>query len=697
MRNELTQIERIVAYVSGNMSPIEKTQFEKELATDNALQREVQIQKDIMEGINRKALKAEMNSAQTKHIRNRNIKYTIVVAVILLGIIAIVNSIYNKYKEHHSHFDHGISSDTVSTKSFELENQLFEIDTRKDTVVVTKHGTVFAIPANAFESNSQSILFSVQEAITPAEIIRAGLSTMADDKLLETGGMFNIQAYDAGKSVNITKEIIAETPTTVDSKNMKLFDGVMQADSSINWTNPQPVEQYLNTYEVTTLDFYPPRYFEGLQKRNLDITNKTLTDSLYYSLEETHENLTIHVPIVEAPEAIGETYYPSDTIKYKAAFVQNANKITRFYHEVRPSQIRAIWNSKFNESLVATKEFEERLKVMHTACNGGAILNFYLENQGQELYKLDEKAANMDEGKTAIFRKFAAEKKGRVRPNEGLFQKLNAYYTEQKTIFAEAAKEARRKYLDENNQARLRALQATYKDQRERDSINGVFFNKEFQTNLIEAYRQVGKPLNPAPPNTRRITWRVNRTGWKNLDQYVMESLSARKTLDYTDPETGKKAVIRFDSLKIKIAELETFDAMRVYLIPKGYNSFIRLKEEQKSFVYSMNELLKYDLVIVGYRGEQAYSYTQQLIPKGEINTALQPISNTELENLFATLAKENEVAEFNNQLEYLQSSIKETKRSKDFAIKEELRRYIRPYALALCGMSETNAPYGYK
>ena len=685
MRNELTQIERIVAYVSGNMSPIEKTQFEKELATDNALQREVQIQKDIMEGINRKALKAEMNSAQSKHIRNRNIKYSIIGVVIILAITGIANSIYNKYKEYHSHFDHGIISDTVSTKSFELENQLFEIDTRKDTVVVTKHGTVFAIPANAFESNSQSILFSIQEAITPAEIIRAGLSTMADDKLLETGGMFNIQAYDAGKAVNITKEIIAETPTTIDSKNMKLFDGIVLNDSSINWTNPQPVEQYLNTYEVTSLDFYPPRYFEGLQKRSLDVTNKTFTDSLYYSLEETFEN-DITNQLIETDEVIGEIYYPSDTIKIKADFVQNANKTTRFYHEVKPSQIRAIWNSKFNETLVATKEFEERIKVMHTACNGEVILNFYLENLGQELYKLDEKAADMDEGKTGIFRKFAAEKKGRVRPNEGLFQKLNDYYKEQKNIFAEAAKEARRKYLDENNQARLRALQEKYKDQRERDSINGVFFNKEFQTNLIEAYRQVGKPLNPTPPNTRRITWRVNRTGWKNLDQYVMESLSARKTLDYTDPETGKKAVIRFDSLKVKIAELETFDAMRVYLIPKGYNSFIRLKEEQKSFVYSMNELLKYDLVIVGYQGEQAYSYTQQLIPTGEINTTLQPISNTDLENLFATLAKENEVAEFNNQLEYLQSSIKETKRSKDFAIKEELRRYIRPYALALCG-----------
>jgi hypothetical protein len=692
MRNELTQIERIVAYVSGNMSPIEKTQFETELANDSALQREVQIQKDIMEGINRKALKAEMNSAQTKHIRNRNIKYSIVGAVIILGIIAIVNNIYNRYQRHQSHHNLDIIVDTVSTKGVELKKQLFEIDTRKDTVVVTKHGTVFAIPANAFESSSQSIVFSVQEAITPAEIIRAGLSTMADDKLLETGGMFNIQAYDSGKPVNISKEIIAETPTTVDSKNMKLFDGVVKADSTINWTNPQPIEQYLNTYEVTTLDFYPPRYFEGLQKRNLDVTNKTFTDSLYYSLEETDENITVKATSIEIPVRMpeGERYYPKDTPVYVEPPVSPKSKPTRFYHEVKPSQIRAIWNSEFNESLVATKEFEERLKVMHTACNGGSILNFYLENQEQELYKLDEKAANMDEGTTGLYRKFAAEKKGRVRPNEGLFKKLNDYYKEQKTIYSEAAKEARRKYLDENNQARIRAIQTEFKDRRERDSINGVFFNREFQTNLVEAYRQVGKPLNPAPPNTRRITWRVNRTGWKNLDQYVMESLAARKTLNYTDPETGKKAVIRFDTVNVNIAELETFDATRVYLIPKGYNSFIRLNEKDKKFTYNMNELLKYDLVIVAYKGEQAFSYTQQLIPTGEINTTLQPISNTDLDTLFATLSKENHVEEFNNQLEYLQSSIKEIKRSKDFAIKEELRRYIRPYALALCN-EETN------
>jgi hypothetical protein len=632
-----------------------------------------------------------MSDKQTKHIRNRNIKYSILGAVIILGIMAFVNSIYNRYQEHQSHHNHDIIVDIVSIKGVELEKQLFEIDTRKDTVVVTKRGTVFAIPANAFESSSQSIVFSVQEAITPAEIIRAGLSTMADDKLLETGGMFNIQAYEAGKPINISKEIIAETPTTVDTKNMKLFDGVVQADSSINWTNPQPIEQYLNTYEVTSLDFYPPRYFEGLQNRNLDITNKTFTDSLYYSLEETDENIISFKPIIETDGIrSGKKQYPSDTIKYETYFSEGVDKPTRFYHEVKPSQIRAIWNSEFNESLVATKEFEERLKVMHTACNGEVILNFYLENQGQELYKLDEKAANMDEGTTGIFRKFAAEKKGRVRPNEGLFKKLNDYYKEQKTIYAEAAKEARRKYLDENNQARIRAIQTEFKDRRERDSISRVFFNKEFQTNLVEAYRQVGKPLNPAPPNTRRITWRLNRTGWKNLDQYVMESLLARKTLDYTDPETGKKAVIRFDTVNVNIAELETFDATRVYLIPKGYNSFIRLNEMNKKFTYNMNELLKYDLVIVAYKGEQAYSYTQQLISSGEINATLQPISTTDLDTLFATLSKENEVAEFNNQLEFLQSSVKEIKRSKDFAIKEELRRYIRPYALALCN-EETN------
>ena len=619
-----------------------------------------------------------MNSLNSN--RKRNITILAIVAACVVVCLLIVNFVFNRTTPANVVANITSNVDSLGTDRLELETQQFQIDTRNDTVVVTKHGTVFAIPAHAFESSSQSILFTVQEAITPAEIIRAGLSTMANDKLLETGGMFNIQAYDAGKAVNITREIIAETPTTIDSKNMKLFDGVVQNDSSINWTNPQPVEQYLNTYEVTTLDFYPPHYFEGLQKRNLDVTNKTFTDSLYYSLEDTDEIIIRSAPVIEVDEN-----YPFDYYELSEAYRSDTLKKSTFFHEVQPSQIRAIWNSTFNESLVATKEFEERLKVMHTACNGGVLLNFYLENLGKELFKLDEQASRMDESSSKKFRSFAQEKKGRVRPREGLFEKLNNYYREQKDIYASAAKEARKKYLDENYQAQLQAQLVQFKDQRERDSLKYMLYYKELQTNLIEAYRQVGKTLYPSPPNARRITWSINRGGWKNLDQYVAVSANSRTTLDYTDPQTGKKAIIRFDSLNVKIADLETFDAMRVYLIPKGYNSFIRLKEVQKSFVYSMNELLKYDLVIVGYRGEQAYSYTQQLIPAGEINTTLQPISNTELENLFATLAKENEVSEFNNQLEYLQSSLKEIKRSKDFAIKEELRRYIRPYALALC------------
>lgn len=62
MRSELTILEQIDQYLSGKLSATDATAFEQKIANDPQLQNLVNEQKDFIKAVNRKALRAEINS-----------------------------------------------------------------------------------------------------------------------------------------------------------------------------------------------------------------------------------------------------------------------------------------------------------------------------------------------------------------------------------------------------------------------------------------------------------------------------------------------------------------------------------------------------------------------------------------------------------------------------------------------------------
>ena len=46
---------------------------------------------------------------------------------------------------------------------------------------------------------------------------------------------------------------------------------------------------------------------------------------------------------------------------------------------VNPASVKTIWNRKFNNTNLATKEFEERMPYIHQTCNN-SILELYINN-----------------------------------------------------------------------------------------------------------------------------------------------------------------------------------------------------------------------------------------------------------------------------------------------------------------------------
>lgn len=121
----------------------------------------------------------------------------------------------------------------------------FLINTRRDTVIKCKEGTLLSIPANAFLIGSSQtpaggeVKISVKEFYKLSDMMTAGLTTTSNNQLLETGGMLNIKVtrkesndscvLKPGKNI-----LVAMASGTTTADGMQLFNGVHDS-THLDW------------------------------------------------------------------------------------------------------------------------------------------------------------------------------------------------------------------------------------------------------------------------------------------------------------------------------------------------------------------------------------------------------------------------------------------------------------------------------
>jgi hypothetical protein len=280
---------------------------------------------------------------------------------------------------------------------------------------------------------------------------------------------------------------------------------------------------------------------------------------------------------------------------------------------INPARIKTIWNKKFNKTILATKEFETRLRVIHEAHND-ALLNVYVSNINKPLWYCDSLASTIAGGFASQFTAFYKQKKGGVKVNDRLTSKLSGYYEKKQKDYTEKSSKA---YQDfEAKKQKLTTEFVNKKGAKDIEEFNrkAKVFNEELVLNLDEAYRQIGKERTGGrgAPFVASVG-----LGPKNLDAYVFESTANRTTLDYTDPETGKKAVIKYEEASVKMLNTEKFDRVFVYMVPDSLNSFNRMKTiDNINFKNTLNEFFNYKMVCLAYKGDQAYFYEGDLSPQ---------------------------------------------------------------------------------
>lgn len=194
-----------------------------------------------------------------------------------------------------------IDSSRVSDLLMQIRNPLQEfcIDNSRDTFIKCEEGTIILIKADIFRLSNKAkgkcINIKVKEVYKKSEMIFENLSTLSNGQLLESQGMFYIEAYDFyGKELNLlpNKNLVIFSPTDKVKNSNLIFDGEIDPhDSNINWTNAKA--NVLSNFSLNEFDncAYPDdiincpfffckirNFFNKLFKRNNNGVREILTE-----------------------------------------------------------------------------------------------------------------------------------------------------------------------------------------------------------------------------------------------------------------------------------------------------------------------------------------------------------------------------------------------------------------------------------
>ncbi len=283
----------IERYLNNELSAEGKAAFEAELNQNTELQKEFELHKLTTELIQRNSLRRLVRqSGKWFHVKKLLIKAGI--GVIIAGVLAA--SVYVML-----HWDSITGKPEFLEKPLleKLEKALvfenivpeyFEFTGESD-VFLSESGVLLSITDKSFLLEGKpykgEAIVQWQEAQKASDIVKAGLSTKSGDKLLETQGMFSLNAFTPeGKKLQLTdKGVYVQVPVDELKKDMKLFTGVPGKNGGIDWQNPVELERLPKPKDMSEMDLYPPDYEPKLNELKW-FTEKGKRDSLYLSFEE---------------------------------------------------------------------------------------------------------------------------------------------------------------------------------------------------------------------------------------------------------------------------------------------------------------------------------------------------------------------------------------------------------------------------
>ncbi|HEY3404515.1 MAG TPA: hypothetical protein VGK59_14095 [Ohtaekwangia sp.] len=545
--------------------------------------------------------------------------------------------------------------------------QNFVVDSKQDNVVEAENGATIVFPKGCFKTSdgevvTEEVKIEIAEAISLDEMILSNLTTTSDGKLLETDGMIYFNATtQAGEQLFINKDIpVHITIRTPEIKpGMMAYKGVRDENGNMNWIEPKELDKYLITVNIDSLDFLPYGFRETVDKgmpfRKYKTSTQQLADSLYYALsfsDSKELNLT--------PTKVNESYYDknkgdrnySDEIRTEDSPPKNCG--------IDPAIIRAIKSEKFQNTLIATHEFESRLQAIFQSCDN-SILEVYIRNLDKNLYELDSMAAAL------------CEEKGL----HNCFHTLDDFSKQRLTKVKDS--EPSVKLLRQHYEKELAKVKAELKKQKDK-AMKSLQQKNEEAEKIVNAYKKLLWKREKYRMNTYGFTW--TDTGWINIDNGTLPKSWASKPLEIII-ENGKE-----------------FDRVHSYVIYSSIRSLYRLNTDDNVNFYVGNNELKEMLmpkqdpavaIAIGYKGDVP-SLAIKIFGTDSTSRITMTLSASTPEMVKETLAKYDNYSKENritHDLKYMEKLYHEEQRQKQLLKEEEFLIQLLRVAYPCCPIKE--------
>jgi hypothetical protein len=549
MRNNLKHIENIEKYLLGKLSDEDKNKFDAEIAKDEQLKQQVENQRLVIKAIKRKHLKIDIKKVSGKGGSNLWLKIGGLIVVLVTAIFYYTNTT-DQSNVVLSEVQQVVAEDYQfnGLKTWVTPTvQRFSINAAEGTTIEGENGTLIIVPSNAFLDKDGHIVkgevdFELVEALTLDDMILYNLTTTADGKVLETGGMFYTNATTNGKAliVNPDRPLYIEIPTIEPKEGMMAFKGEITEEGNINWIDPIPLKKFLVRVDFEDLDFLP----DGFEQRVKDeeqgskfyLKKKGQIDSLYYTLlfnDETDNNDVTLISdsfVIEQLDEINVNvrYLVQQEGYYEEMAVDEAEQIeVRLSCGIDPLTVRSIRSKEFTNTFIATKEFEERIGKLHKMDNGEDLVQLYIHNLAKPMWEVDVLVAQQLFGKDGVlFDAFAAQKLTNLKDAEIYQDRLSSFYKEKKGESKQAVRKMKRS-LAKKDRKQLTQLYDELNELRVKASVEydgGVYrrINGSIAGNIPAP--------NSATTNVYATTWYT--FGWANIDCYLKYLDNRSKEVD---------------------------------------------------------------------------------------------------------------------------------------------------------------------
>jgi hypothetical protein len=692
---ETNNTKIIDAYLSGSMSETDKISFEENLKGNVALQQEVALQKDLYEAAKRNVTREAVRSTAKKYHLNQKIKWLTAGAAILLLTTAVVAGIWKLNQEETAPAENSSPPseasflDTTAVLINDLGREILLWE-GKDSVYLSKSGVLLSIPEGAFLKDGKPYIGKAviewQEARDGATIMRSGLSTTSNGELLETQGMFSFRAHDEnGNVLDLDPEIgiYVQVPVDEIKPGMQLYQGEYAENDIINWVNPSPLEKIPVPVPMSDLNFYPSSYEDTLDQLKLN-ESKQYRDSLYLACEFLDNNyniwggrdnrstdsiVTLNVVVDELlnEETIKDTFYDSEL------FLPDSTAVDEFDPKtIPPSSVLAFWNPKFDQTILATREFERRMATIHQTCEK-KLLQLYTSNLNKPMWYIDSLAMSLGFG---AFELFYAERVGALNLTNPHLANLTEFYTQgiesiQKEIAEIRAQElkAEKEWDEQISVSRLNELL------RETDRKNQNF-NEEYNFNHGFVSQQLGFTQSFLLTSNVIIV---------NIDREVRKATENRKTTSFSFK--GKTSTIQYNDFSFEVKDHSNYKKLYAYLLPDEFSSYERIQGNAGKFNYPLNNGLKYTVVIFAMNEESYFYHETGSLNGGNLGEiTLESITNDTFEKRIEKInqaRKSENVMLFEDELSWLkleQTNYKvQRQREEKRAFLERIRQVVFP------------------